>query len=84
MPKNCSADVEAVVAFFDKTFTGDNQTAIDDLKALYGLQNLTHLDDVAGACTLWLSPLLPFCLEVVTDGHFLSTVTVGMMYGTSK
>lgn len=49
MPKNCSADVEAVVAFFDATFTGDNQTAIDDLKALYGMEGVTHLDDVAGA-----------------------------------
>lgn len=49
MPKNCSVDVEAVIAHFDKVFTGTNQTEIDDLKALYGMSAVTHLDDAAGA-----------------------------------
>lgn len=49
MPKNCSADVEAVINHIDETFTGKNQTAIKEIKALFGLEALTHLDDVAGA-----------------------------------
>lgn len=50
MAKNCSADVEAVIAHVDKVFTGNNQTAINEIKSLFGLESLTHLDDVAGAC----------------------------------
>ncbi|KAF9556834.1 hypothetical protein CPC08DRAFT_74264 [Agrocybe pediades] len=49
MPANCSADVQAVIAHVDKTFSGKNQTAIQQLKENFGLGNMTHLDDVAGA-----------------------------------
>ena len=49
MPANCSADVAAVIAHVDQTFKGSNTTAIDQLKATFGLENMTHLDDVAGA-----------------------------------
>lgn len=54
MPKNCSADVQAVIAHVDQVFTGSNQTAIDSIKSLFGLSDLTHLDDVAGACEFHL------------------------------
>lgn len=54
MPSNCSSDVEAVVSYFDATLSGDNQTAIDELKALYGMEGLEHSDDVAGACAYLL------------------------------
>ncbi|THH18761.1 hypothetical protein EUX98_g8903 [Antrodiella citrinella] len=49
MPKNCSADVEAVVAHVDQVFTSGNTAAINSLKASFGMTNLTHLDDVASA-----------------------------------
>ncbi|KIY52352.1 peptidase S28 [Fistulina hepatica ATCC 64428] len=49
MPKNCSIDVQRVIAYIDQTFNGTNQTAIDDIKDLFGLSTMTHLDDVAGA-----------------------------------
>ncbi|KAF9480682.1 hypothetical protein BDN70DRAFT_856398 [Pholiota conissans] len=55
MPANCSADVQAVIAFVDKTFSGRNTTAIQALKDNWGLGNLSHVDDVAGALrnNLW-------------------------------
>ncbi|TCD70022.1 hypothetical protein EIP91_005274, partial [Steccherinum ochraceum] len=46
MPMNCSADVQAVIAHIDEVFSSDNTTAINDLKASFGLGELTHLDDV--------------------------------------
>ncbi|KIP11822.1 hypothetical protein PHLGIDRAFT_10371 [Phlebiopsis gigantea 11061_1 CR5-6] len=55
MPKNCSADVEAVVAHVDQVFTNGTKAQISALKANWGLQNVTHLDDVSGALrnNLW-------------------------------
>ena len=50
MPKNCSADVEAVTAHFDDVFENGTQSEIDALKDAYGMANVTHLDDVTGAC----------------------------------
>jgi len=49
MPKNCSADVQAVVAHFDQVIGSGNTTAINALKASFGMADLTHLDDVAAA-----------------------------------
>ncbi|TCD70021.1 hypothetical protein EIP91_005273 [Steccherinum ochraceum] len=49
MPKNCSADVEAVVAHFDQVINSGNTRAINSLKASFGMANLTHLDDVVDA-----------------------------------
>lgn len=49
MPPNCSADIQAVIAHVDYVFTSGKQPQIDSVKANFGLQNLTHLDDVAGA-----------------------------------
>jgi hypothetical protein len=51
MPKNCSADVEAVISHIDQVFTWGTTAQINEIKANFGLQNLTHLDDVAGART---------------------------------
>lgn len=55
MPKNCSADVQAVIGYVDKVFSGRNQTEISRVKNIFGLGELTHLDDVAGALrnNLW-------------------------------
>jgi hypothetical protein len=50
MAANCSADVEAAISHIDQVFSGHNQTAIQQIKELFGLGEMTHLDDVAGAC----------------------------------
>ncbi len=47
MPKNCSSDVVAVVAYIDDIFTGTNQTAIDQVKEYFGLANVPFTDDAA-------------------------------------
>jgi len=54
MPLNCSADVEAVIAHIDETFTTGTTEQIDAIKTLFNM-NLTHLDDFAGALrnNLW-------------------------------
>ena len=49
MPQNCSADVQAVIGHIDDVFTSGNETAIDEIKQLFGM-NITHLDDFASAC----------------------------------
>ncbi|EPQ59204.1 peptidase S28 [Gloeophyllum trabeum ATCC 11539] len=55
MPRNCSADVEAVIAHMDQVFTSGTPSQIAALKAQFGMSNVTHLDDVAGALrnNLW-------------------------------
>ncbi|RDB19887.1 putative extracellular serine carboxypeptidase [Hypsizygus marmoreus] len=55
MPKNCSADVQAVIGHIEKVFTGKNTTAIQAIKDSFGMGDMTHLDDVAGALrnNLW-------------------------------
>lgn len=49
MPQNCSADVQAVISHIDTVFTSGQQSETDQIKELFGLSELTHLDDVAGA-----------------------------------
>lgn len=51
MPKNCSADVQAVVAHFDKVFTSGTSAEQAALKEQYGMSDVTHADDVTGART---------------------------------
>ncbi|KAL1741263.1 serine carboxypeptidase S28-domain-containing protein [Schizophyllum fasciatum] len=55
MPKNCSADVQAVIRHIDDVFTSKNETAIQEVKDSFGLGEMKHLDDVAGALrnNLW-------------------------------
>jgi len=49
MPANCSADVQAVIAHVDEVLSGQNTTAISQLKDVFGLGGLSHLDDFASA-----------------------------------
>jgi hypothetical protein len=49
MPKNCSADVEAVITHIDQVFTTGSNSSIQSLKATFGLEAVTHNDDAAGA-----------------------------------
>lgn len=51
MAKNCSADVEKVISHVDQVFTTGTKKQQQDLKVLFGMGNVTHLDDVAGACS---------------------------------
>ncbi|RPD62559.1 peptidase S28 [Lentinus tigrinus ALCF2SS1-7] len=49
MPKNCSADVEAVIAHIDAVLDTGNATAIHDVKAVFGLEDIVHDDDFGSA-----------------------------------
>jgi len=51
MPKNCSADVQAVIKHVDTVFKGKNTKAINAIKENFNLTELKQLDDVAGART---------------------------------
>lgn len=51
MPQNCSADVQTVMSHIDRVFLSDNTTAIQAIKESFGMENVKHLDDVAGART---------------------------------
>lgn len=55
MPQNCSADVQAVIQHVDSVFTGNNQSAINEVKGILGMEVLEHLDDVAVARKLVIS-----------------------------
>ncbi len=50
MPKNCSADVQAVIAHIDSVFTSGNTKEINTILKLFNMTELSnHLDDAAGA-----------------------------------
>ncbi|KIM91231.1 hypothetical protein PILCRDRAFT_59170 [Piloderma croceum F 1598] len=49
MPKNCSADVEAVTAYVDEVFTNGTDDAVAALKSNWGMGNVSHLDDIVSA-----------------------------------
>ncbi|KAI1370181.1 putative serine peptidase [Hypoxylon crocopeplum] len=49
MPKNCSNDYSAIIDYVDDTFTYGSRKEKADLKQLFGLQGLPHLDDAAAA-----------------------------------
>jgi hypothetical protein len=49
MPKNCSSDVQAVIEYVDSVFSGTNQSAIDEVKQIFGLSELDHVEDVVGS-----------------------------------
>ncbi|EJD01632.1 uncharacterized protein FOMMEDRAFT_111593 [Fomitiporia mediterranea MF3/22] len=55
MPANCSADVQAAIAHIDQVFTHGSTAEIASIKSNFGLGDMTHLDDVAGALrnNLW-------------------------------
>lgn len=60
MPKNCSADVEAVIKHIDKIFKSADHKAIGAIKENFNLTPLTHLDDVAGSRKGSLTLVLPY------------------------
>ncbi|KAG9312786.1 serine carboxypeptidase S28-domain-containing protein [Chiua virens] len=52
MPQNCSSDVQAVIAYLDEIYAKNDTTAIQDLKEVFGLGDLSHIDDFAAALQL--------------------------------
>ncbi|KDQ14566.1 hypothetical protein BOTBODRAFT_345995 [Botryobasidium botryosum FD-172 SS1] len=46
MPKNCSADIERVIKYMDRTLVLGSQREIDAFKAQFGVSDVTHLDDI--------------------------------------
>ena len=49
MPKNCSADVQAVVAYLDNLYAANNITKIQMLKETFNLGKL-QIDNFVWAC----------------------------------
>ena len=49
MPANWSADAQRVIVHVDTVFDEGNEADIHQIKILFRLQQLEHLDDVAGA-----------------------------------
>jgi hypothetical protein len=49
MPRNCSSDVQAVVEHIDEVLSTGTQEEKQSIKDLFGMGNVTHSDDVAGA-----------------------------------
>ncbi|KAH8989160.1 peptidase S28 [Lactarius hatsudake] len=49
MPQNCSNDVQRVIAHWDEIIDGGNETAFNELKALFGMSEVIHADDVVNA-----------------------------------
>jgi len=47
MPKNCSINFVNIIEQVDETLLSGNRTAIDALKARFGLAELSHDDDFA-------------------------------------
>lgn len=66
MPKNCSADIEAVIAHIDNVFTMGTSQEIQDIKELFGMGDVTHLDDVASTCAC--CKLCDLCAGTNTSG----------------
>lgn len=56
MARNCSADVEAVIAHVDTVINSGDAAAIQALKENFGLGVVTHDDDFAWARTCAVLP----------------------------
>ncbi|KAH9907082.1 putative serine peptidase [Xylariomycetidae sp. FL2044] len=51
MPQNCSKDYAAIVDYVDDVFLHGTDEEVADLKKLFNLQDLVHLDDAGTAIT---------------------------------
>ena len=69
MPKNCSKDVSLVIDHMDTVLTTGTAEEIHDLKAMFGLQNVTHNDDFMGV--LENGPWLWQSNQCVSSTHLL-------------
>jgi len=48
MPRNCSADVIRVISYMDEVLTSGDHSRIAAFKEQFGMEKITHFDDVAG------------------------------------
>ncbi|KAJ8081304.1 hypothetical protein PM082_007139 [Marasmius tenuissimus] len=51
MAKNCSADAQAVINYVDKTLDTNDANKIRELKDVFGMANVSNVNDFAGALT---------------------------------
>ncbi|KAH8995335.1 serine carboxypeptidase S28-domain-containing protein [Lactarius akahatsu] len=65
MPRNCSNDVQRVIAHWDEIIDSGNETALNELKALFGMSGVVHTDDVVNELT---SPLYTWQSLNLTSG----------------
>ena len=70
MPQNCSADVQAVIAHIDEVFAYGTDDEIYTVKANFGMQDVTHLDDVVGYRKL---PATAVRMVSSADAHYRSS-----------
>jgi len=49
MPKNCSSDVQSVIAYLDSLYAVNDTGKLQELKTAFGLGGLSHIDDFASA-----------------------------------
>ncbi|KAI1778508.1 endoprotease endo-Pro [Hypoxylon cercidicola] len=66
MPKNCSKDYAAIIEHVDTVFTHGSRKEQADLKQLFGLQDLAHVDDAAAAIS---SPIWAWQSIQFTSGY---------------
>ncbi|KAI0179393.1 peptidase S28 [Hypoxylon sp. FL1284] len=66
MPNNCSRDYAAIIEHADNVFTHGSPKERADLKQLFGLQDLAHLDDAAAAIS---SPIWAWQSIQLTSGY---------------
>lgn len=81
LPRNCSSDVKAVIAYVDDILSNGSEQEVTDLKALFGLSFLSHHDDFAEQLTtpVWkwqtdAGKVFDFCdfIEMYDDGVSVS------------
>ena len=74
MAKNCSADVQAVIIYMDQVLTSNDSSKIQAFKATFGLEDLTHNDDVASAG-------MRICPVMLVD-HLTTFIVVSQIIGS--
>ena len=55
MPKNCSADVQRVIAHVDAVAASGDEEQMRVVKDIFGLGPVKHFDDFAAACEFSLT-----------------------------
>lgn len=90
IPRNCSADIKAVIKYIDDIFAAGNKDDIQDLKDMFGLGQLEHADDFASeiANPLWDwqpdgGDVLKFC-DYIETGTTTSSSTSSKKKGSSS
>ena len=85
MPANCSANVQAIIAYIDELFTGGYTIAIQASKESFHMGGVDHLDDVAAAHMLtFTNDKIPSLYHLVQSDLFawqaLNVTTLGRQF----